>query len=92
MGDADARSKLFAMAHKNPTVFNAVPDALSEETMLLRYPFLTPDLYEKLSDHEREKEIRRRWDEFSKNLLPQVEDAFKGEAWIWKSAKTNEGR
>lgn len=92
MGDTDARSRLFAMAHKNPIVFNEVPDALSEWNWLLRYPLLTPDQYENLPDDEREEEIRRRWTEFLEEVLPRVENALREEAWIWGSDGTKEGR
>ncbi len=91
-GDADARSKLLAMAHKNPTVFNEVPDALSECARLLTYRLLTPEQFKDLSDGERKKEIRRRWAEFLNKVLPRVEDALKEEAWIWESDGIQEGR
>lgn len=84
-GDADARSRLLAIAHKNPTVFNEVPDSLSEWTRLLTYPLLTPEQFKKGADDEREKEVRRQWNRFLRNVLPRLETALKEEVWIWES-------
>src|SRR5215204_1573408 len=88
-GNADIRSRLFSMAHRNSTVFEDVPDSLSEEIQFLEYPLLTPELLQTLSDEEREREIRKRWDEFVDKTLPRIEEALKREAWIWEQVKSD---
>lgn len=90
-GDTDARRKLYDMVCQKPTLFND-PDSLAQWTGILKFPLLTQDQYENLSDDEREQEIRRRWTEFLEKVLPRVEDALKEEAWIWESNSSQEGR
>lgn len=72
------------MARRHPTVFEEVPDSLSEWTQLLKYPLLAPELLQTLSDEQREREIRKRWAEFLKGDLPRIDAALKEERWVWE--------
>jgi hypothetical protein len=83
-GNPNTRRRLFSMARRNPTVFEDVPDSLSEWTQLLKYPLLAPEVLQTLSDEEREREIRKRWAEFLDKNLSSVETALRKETWIWE--------
>lgn len=88
-GNTNTRSRLFNMARRNSTVLEDVPDSLSEWTQLLKYPLIAPELLQTLSDEQREREIRKRWDEFLDKDLPRIEEAVTSETWIWEPVETD---
>jgi hypothetical protein len=89
-GDAAASNKLLSMSQKNPSVFDQVPESLGEETQqLLKYPLLAPELLHTLSDEQREREIRKGWDEFLNKILPPIIAALRKEKWIWEPVSTD---
>lgn len=84
-GDEKTRNKLLTMAHNNPTVFEDAPEQLAPfvNTIFSR-PILALEFYERVTDAEREAEIRKNWADFLENDLPRIDDALKQEAWIWE--------
>ena len=58
--------------------------------LIYHHPILKPEVYDKLDREQREEEIRRHWGEFLDKDLSRIDEALKGEAWIWESVEPEE--
>lgn len=89
-GREAVRDRILDAARRNPEVF-AVPRSVSGRWVpIFTRHLLKQEAYEKLGRERREQEIRRKWGEFLDEDLPRIEEALKGEAWIWESVETDE--
>jgi hypothetical protein len=89
-GPEETRQKLLGMVRSNePDVF-VLPRATGTWIPVYHRPILLPEVYDKLTREQREQEIRRHWDEFFDNDLPEIEKALRREAWIWEPVETDE--
>ena len=79
------------MAYAHQSVFNGAKDLSSAYAQIFRRIMLQPSFYDdSVEDTEREREIRSQWAMFLEQDLPRIEEALKGEKWIWESTE-NEG-
>ena len=92
-GDEATRRRLYEMGLNNRSVFNRVEDPDTDGwPKLYHRAFLSPGFPEDALDSEREQEIRRQWNRFLDNDLPQIEEALRREAWIWEYTDPDEAR
>ena len=90
-GEAEPRQKLLDMARVNLEVFRLPQKSDFKHGAIFSRPFLRKGMYEgHITQAEREEEIRRHWDEFLDKDLPRIEEALRGEAWIWEPLETDE--
>ncbi len=89
-GNEATRRGLFEMGKKDEALFNSLVDPDTDEwPSLYHRTFLTPELSEDGTDHEREDEIRRQWGAFLIEDLPRIRAAIKKETWIWESVEAD---
>lgn len=89
-GDEATRTKLFAMAHACSDVFNGDKNSSEDYSHIFRRTMLPPSYYAyDVKASEREREVRKRWEEFLDKDLPRIEAAVNSETWIWESVETD---
>ena len=89
-GDNGIRRRLYQMGRNDESLFNNLvdPETTDWPTLYFR-AFLNPKFCETASDSEREQEIRRQWLSFLEDDLPRIEQALRGEAWVWEPLQSN---
>jgi hypothetical protein len=93
-GPEATRQRLFEMA-ANHEVFVEPPPNDASTIRRRSWPaiftrhFLKPESYEVLDQEQREREVRRRWNEFLHKDLPHIEAALRKETWIWEPVETD---
>lgn len=73
-------------------MFVEMMDTAGDYWSLFKRSMLTSESFDNLSGEERERSIRRQWAAFLEDDLPRIEEALKGEAWVWKPTGASGGR
>jgi hypothetical protein len=87
-GPDETRKRLFNMVSGSSDVLENPRKLGGAWYAIYLREFLDGAMYEEGFVRERQQEIRRQWAGFLEEDLPRIEEAFKGEKWIWEPTET----